>query len=253
MFDPFEEKSKKFLFWSLFFLFIVLLNFLLFHPKFYESDNLENLEYQDLQTEEIYNILITDLEPGDILLDKPASYSERYSYQNDDSPLNNRFIFFTYYNLFELLINSMGNGDYWHASIYIGDGKLNSLGVTGVRIDEIDPEFVNAYHFTILRPRVDEEIKLTALENAEKHLEAQDINYNFRNGLIIVFFRGTGINIHPRMKADKQVCSSYLASLYSPLKFQGNNFRYVTPVDLVDSSITKIIMVKNERGFIYEK
>ncbi|MBS3150283.1 hypothetical protein J4425_00550 [Candidatus Woesearchaeota archaeon] len=253
MFDPFEKRTRKFLLWSLFFLFIIFLTFLFFHPKFYENENLESFQYENLTTEEIYNILLTKLKPGDLILNKPISYSERYFYQsNKESLLNNKIIFFIYYNLFELLINSMGEGDYWHVFIYTGNGNLNSLTINGVSLDVITKEFVSSNYFTVLRPNVNDGTKLKAVQRANDRYIDQDIHYSFKNGLIIVFFRGTGINIHPRMRENKLVCSSYAASLYSPINFNDRNFRHVTPIDLIDERITRIILIKNERGFYHE-
>src|SRR3989344_4739874 len=229
MFNLFERSSRKFLFWGLFFFLIVFLTFLFFHPKFYTEERIENLNYRLLDNEEIYRISLNELKSGDIILDKPISYGDRYIYQQQfDETINNRFIFFLYYNIFEFLIDSMGEGNYWHSFVYVGDGRMNSLSLKGVDEENFTIYFTNSYYFIVLRPIVSEEVRNEAIEK-------------------------TNINLNYKIKDDELVCSSYAASLYHSLKFNGKDYKYATPIDLFDEDLTKIVMAKTRRGFYYGK
>ncbi|MBS3143391.1 hypothetical protein J4446_00730 [Candidatus Woesearchaeota archaeon] len=254
MFNLFERSSRKFLFWGLFFFLIVFLTFLFFHPKFYTEERIENLNYRLLDNEEIYRISLNELKSGDIILDKPISYGDRYIYQQQfDETINNRFIFFLYYNIFEFLIDSMGEGNYWHSFVYVGDGRMNSLSLKGVDEENFTIYFTNSYYFIVLRPIVSEEVRNEAIEKTNIDLKNKNIKYSFRNGLLIVFSRATGINLNYKIKDDELVCSSYAASLYHSLKFNGKDYKYATPIDLFDEDLTKIVMAKTRRGFYYGK
>jgi len=254
MFDPFEKSTKKFLFWSLFFMLMIFMTFLFFHPKFYTDDRLQNLNYENISDDDIYRIVTEKLRPGDIILDEPVSYGSRYVYQQQfENIQNNKIIFFIYYNTFEFMIDSMGDGNYWHSFIYMGNNKMNSLAIKAVEEEMLSKHFTDNYYFIVLRPNVSDKSKDDAVNMANTNFDNQGIIYSFKNGLLIVFSRATGVTINPNIRENELVCSSYAASLYPELNFNGKDYRHVTPIDLFDEKITEIVLAKTRRGFYYEK
>lgn len=232
---------------------IIFSTFLFFHPKFYTDDRLQNLNYENKSDEEVYRIVIEELQLGDIILDEPVSYGERYIYQQQfDSLQNNKFIFFLYYTTFEFLVDSMGEGNYWHSFIYMGNKNMNSLTIMAVDEETLSKQFTDHYYFIVLRPNLNESSRNEAVKKANLHLENQDIKYSFKNGLLIVFSRAMGANLNLNFKENELVCSSYSASLYPEINFNGKNYKYVTPIDLFDEQLTKIVLAKTRRGFYYE-
>ena len=158
------EKIENFLFYtglSIFFL-CLFLTFLFFTPKqINESENLILIE--DLTLKEMENLSLSLIEEGDLLLTKPKSFLDDHAYDKSIGiGFNNKFTSFFWYNFFDnLIVNSMGD-TYWHAAIYMGDGKMNSLSLD-IYEDTINENFLKHKNFKVLKVKSSDENKKLAI------------------------------------------------------------------------------------------
>lgn len=248
----FNKKTSKFIIMITFLVLIFFLNFLFFYPKFGDVSESINLNYLgEKNIEETEKIFFEEIQPGDIVAHRPVSFLNYYSYMlEDDTILNNFFIFFIYYNLFDkILINSMGESGYWHVYIYLGDQTLNSLDEGGVTNLEINSNFFRTKYLKILRVDTKEENIQKAIERAILHEQKKDISYSLKSGIIISFAKSTGIIPTQKLYEDKMVCSSYQALIFEEVTFNPTkHLTYISPEDLDNSKLTSPVFLKNEKG-----
>ncbi|MFH1209936.1 MAG: hypothetical protein V1663_04060 [archaeon] len=249
-----EKEDRNFLILISIFILTLLLTFIFFYPKF--DIEKEDIVYKgNLSIQDTKDLILNNIQEGDIVLNKPKSFSSYYNYieTREDLLLKNQIFFFFYYNLFDnILIKSMGNEGYWHTNLYIGNGTLNSLFILGIEQDNIDESFIKGNYIKILRVNTPKEIKSKAIKSADQHLRSQDIYYSLKNGLIIVFARSINLNYIFDIEDKQLVCSSYTALLYKDISFnQKKHYTYITPADIEDSNIVKIILVTKDDGVYY--
>jgi len=233
----------------------LFLTFIFFYPKF-EFEKKEDLKFLGkLSTEETKILILETLEEGDIILNKPTSFSASYMLNKEEEVISNPFFFFLYYNLFDkIFIRSMGEDGYWHVNIYKGNNTLNSLFLLGVKEDKINNLFIENNYLKILRINTTGENKIKAIERANYYLKNKELYYSLKNGLIIVFAKSIGLNHVFFLEKEKLVCSSYIALLYEGITFnEKKDYTYITPVDIENSKLTKTVVVTKKEGVYYEK
>ncbi|MBU2634277.1 MAG: hypothetical protein KJ674_03455 [Nanoarchaeota archaeon] len=239
----------------LFLLFItLLLTFIFFYPKFeFEEEELTFLG--PLSTEETKNLILDNLEEGDIILNRPQSFSSYYMQNKQQKLFKNIFFFFSYYNLFDkIFIRSMGEEGYWHIYIYKGNNTIHSLSLLGVEEGKIDNDFVENNYLKILKVNTTKENKIKAIERSNYYFESQEIYYSLKNGLIIVFAKSTGANYIFHLDKQKLVCSSYIALLYKDISFNlKKDYTYITPTDIENSDVVDTIIITKKEGVYYER
>tara|TARA_Y100000034_G_C6899357_1_gene415385 strand:+ start:243 stop:989 length:747 start_codon:yes stop_codon:yes gene_type:complete len=246
-------KIDNFLFYtglSIFFL-CLFLTFIFFTPK--QIDETENLVLiENLTQKEMINLSLILVEEGDIVLTKPKSFLDDYAYDKKTGKKKNRLTSFFFYSLFDkILISSMGD-TYWHVTIYVGEGKINSLYLD-TREELIDKDLLEHKYFKVLKVKTSEENKKLAIKRANEHLKNQDIYYSLKNGLLAVYIESTGSNRRYNIKEDELVCSSYLASIYREVNFDDKEFTHITPVDIELSNQIEVKFLINEEGFFIKK
>lgn len=252
MYNFFNKKTTIFILVIALLFFVLFLDFLFFYPKFGsppEYTNLRSLGQKDITETE--TLFFNNLEPGDIVADRPISFIDSYkSTLEEGSILTNIFIFFFYYNLFDkVFVNSMGEDGYWHVYIYTGNKTLNSLDFKGVNDKTIDSEFFETKYLEILKVNTEKKYKEEAVKQAKMHLQNKDISYSLKNGVIVVFTGSTGLIPFDNLEENKLVCSSYLALVYKEISFNPyKHFIYISPADIDNSELTETVFLKNEKG-----